>query len=447
MRRPAAHKPSSHNPRSTKGKRTAPPRIVEVVIDSLGARGDGVGRTDDGGSAAIFVPRTVPGDRVLAAIEGKRGDGLSATLVEILEAGEGRVEPVCPHYAQCGGCQAQHLSPELYASWKQGLLVEALGRVGLGATPIDPLIAIPPGQRRRAVLAYHRRRSLQLGFNARASHQLVEIESCPILDPALVALLPGLRALLSDVIPEGEDGDCHIALADNGADVLVEGEARLDLFDREKLADHAVRLDLARLAWRRPGVGFAEPVAARRAPRITLGKANVEPPPGAFFQPSQAGEDAIAALCLEAIGDASPVADLFCGLGSFTFPLAAKAVVHGVEGDRDAVHALKAAADRAGSALRVTVEQRDLFGRPLMAQDLKRFQAVLFDPPRAGAAAQATHLATSGVPLIVAVSCNPATLARDLRTLVDGGYRIERITPIDQFPWSAHLEAVAVLRK
>lgn len=434
----------AHNSRS-KARTPLAARSVEVDIDEIGARGDGVARVN---GEQIFVPLTVPGDRVVARVEGRRGDGLAAGLIEVLVHGEGRVEAPCPLFGKCGGCALQHWDGALYAEWKRGLLLTQLSRHGLGEVAAADMVRVPTGSRRRAAFAFQRRKGQTiLGFNGRASHVVLDVETCLLLDPALLALLPPLRAMLAQIVADGEDGDVIITQTEAGADVLVEADARLDLFDRERLAAFADAHDLARLSWRRPGAGFIDPIARRKPAFVRFGGVAVEPAPGGFLQPTQAGEQAIARLVLEGVGKAESVADLYSGCGSFTFPLAASGrVVHAVEGEEAPIRALEAAANR--ETLRVSVEVRDLARRPLAPQELKKYQAVVFDPPRAGAAAQAEQLAVAGgPPCLVAVSCNPATLARDLRTLVDAGYVVESVTPIDQFPFSPHLETVAVLRR
>ncbi|HTH17942.1 MAG TPA: class I SAM-dependent RNA methyltransferase [Magnetospirillum sp.] len=428
-----------------KPKSAPPPRTVEVEVEEIGARGDGVARL---GGEMVFVPFTVPGDKVVARVEGRRGDGLAAALVEVLVPGEGRAEPACPHFSRCGGCSLQHVDDALYGEWKRGLLATQLARAGLGDVPVDALVRVPPGGRRRAAFAFSRRKGQTLlGFNARASHAVVDVERCLLLEPALMALLPPLRAMLADIVADGEDGDVVVAMTETGADVLVEADARLDLFDRERLAAFADAQDLARLSWRRPGAGFVDPIARRRPAVVRFGGVAVEPAPGGFLQPTKGGELAIADAVLAAVGTAQVVADLYSGCGSFTLPLAGGGrAVHAVEGEEAPIRALEAAVNNVQN-LRVTTEVRDLARRPLLAHELKKFQAVVFDPPRAGASAQAEQLAEGGPAVVVAVSCNPATLARDLKILRDGGYVIEGVTPIDQFPFSAHLEAVAVCRR
>jgi len=429
-------------------QRQVSPRLVELEIEQLGAQGDGVARNE---GAVVFVPFTVAGDRVLARIEGRRGDGLTAALVEVQSPGPGRADPACPHFGRCGGCALQHLDPAAHAAWKSGLLSLHLARAGIGDDTLAPLVSVPPGTRRRAVFAWNvRRGEATVGFNARASHAVIDLETCPLLDPALVALLGPLRRMLGEMVKTGS-GDATVTLTEGGPDLLIEGEARLDLFGRETLARFAETADLARLHWRCPGTGFAEPIARRRPALVRFGGVAVEPPPGAFLQPSPEGEQAIADQVVAALTElGGPVADLYAGCGSFTLPLTRLGAVHAVEGEAAPLEALGAATRAAGLA--VTTEIRDLARRPLSPAELAPYRAVVLDPPRAGAAAQVAELARLADPrkgpgLAAMVSCNPATLARDLRVLIDGGWTLIRIMPIDQFPWSAHLEAVAILRR
>lgn len=435
----------SRKPRISGGRaRRAPPlpHILEVDILALGARGDGLAKH---GEETVFVPYSVPGDRLTVRVEGRRGDGLAATPVQVLHPGPARRQPPCAHFGHCGGCSLQHVDDAVYASWKRGLLVDPLVRAGFAAEMVAPLLRMPAGTRRRAAFAFAKRRGeVALGFNGRASHAVADLTQCLVVAPPLFALLAPLRQLLRDIAEDGE-GDAVATLTETGIDLLVEAGARLDLFDRERLAAFAERQDLARLSWRQPGSGLIEPLAHRRPAVVRFVGVGVEIPPGSFLQPSREGEQALSALVTEALGGRGPVADLYAGCGSFTFPLARQVSVHAVEGDLPALQALKAAAERNGA--RVTAEHRDLARQPLRAEELKRFQAVVFDPPRVGAAAQAEVLATAGPPLVVAVSCNPATLARDARILAKGSYRLRTATPVDQFPWSAHLEAVAVFER
>lgn len=428
----------------------------EVVIESLGGRGDGIASLDgDGPARPVFVPATVPGDRVRLRLTGERGGAYRGAVVELLEAGPGRVAPPCPHFGPCGGCALQHWEAARYADWKAGLLDRALARRGLADAAIRPMVRIAPGTRRRADLVAKRSlkdRSgdrVRLGFRERASHAVVDLETCLLLTPGLVALLPPLRAVLGALLPAGAEAQATVMESEAGLDLLLALPASPDLQTREALAGFAERQDLARLACRTPD-GAPEPIALRRPPQVTFGGVPVVPPPGGFLQPSAAGEAALTEALLRALPDAaSPVADLYAGCGTFSFAMAAQAArrVHAVEGDAAALSALQGAAQAAGLAARVSSETRDLERRPLSPEELKAYAAVVFDPPRAGAKSQAEAIARSAVPWVVAVSCNPNTFARDARILVDGGFALLEATPIDQFPWSGHLELVALFRR
>lgn len=421
-------------------------QVVELVVERLGGRGDGIARRD---AHQFFLPFTVPGDQVRARIVGPRGDGLAGSVIERLHDGPHRVQPLCPHFETCGGCAVQHLDEDLYVRWKTGLLEQALASQGLPADGLLPLARPPLGKRRRAGFAFRRLgRGLVLGFNARASANIVDLEACVVLDPVIVALLPALRALLADLIEPGGAGEAIFTVTETGLDLLLVAEAALDLFRREKLAEFAQVHDLARLSWRRPDEKSASPVAERRPPRLTFGGVGIVPPPGAFLQASPEGERVIVAAVITAMGSTRRVADLYAGLGTLTLPLAAEgARVKAVEGDAEALGAL-AQAVRRHPALRIETERRDLARQPVEAAELDEFDAVVFDPPRAGALAQARELARSRlVKTVVAVSCNPATLARDAAILVRAGWRLETLTPIDPFPFSPHLEVVAGFRR
>lgn len=389
----------------------------------------------------------------------RRGDGLAGEVVAWLARAEDRAEPPCPAFGRCGGCAWQHLGEASYACAKRDLLIEALDRQRLApgrAFPVAPTRISPPGDRRRVRFAGSRdRRGVTLGLRQRRGHDIVDLDACPVASPAIQALLAPCRqvaAALDALKPGRRPAAFQVAITatDLGCDVTWSLPAAPGLSDRERLARFAEAQDLARVSWRitdheeRPGP--AEPIAARRPARVAFGGLAVDLPPDAFLQASAAGEEAIRGLVLDAVARApeGPVADLFAGCGTLSLPLARSRAVHAVDGDRQAIAALDAAARRATLG-RVTTEQRDLMRRPLPADELKRFAAVVFDPPSAGALAQARAIAQSRVRRVVAVSCEPATLARDLRALVDGGYAIEGVTPVDQFRWSARIEAVAVL--
>ncbi|HEV2677261.1 MAG TPA: class I SAM-dependent RNA methyltransferase [Aliidongia sp.] len=408
-------------------------REIELTIDKLGSEGVGVARVD---GKPVLVPGALPGERIRARLAGG-----SAEITEVLEPSPDRVAPPCRHFGTCGGCALQHLGWRTYLDFKRDLVVEALRRQGLGEAPVAAIASSPPGTRRRAVFEAKRAGgTVVLGFHGRASHQIVDLGECPVLLPVLADLLPALRDLLKILLPGAGGATVQLAAGPGGAEVGLVLSAIPDLGQLERLALFAEAQDLARLWWR---VGDTAPVPAaqRRSLGLRFGTVPVDPPSGGFLQATAAGEAALTAAVVEAMTGAERVADLFAGCGTFGLALGARAELHAVEGDAAALGALAAAARRAGLGF-VTTERRDLESRPLLVTELKRFDAVLFDPPRAGAKAQALHLAQSTVPVVVGVSCNPATFARDARILVDGGYRLESVLPVDQFVWSPHVELV-----
>jgi 23S rRNA (uracil1939-C5)-methyltransferase len=427
-----------------------PVRRAEVRIDSLGAQGDGIGLVD---GRPVFVPFAAAGDLVEVEIAGIKGEGLAGRLISVREAGPGRTMPPCRHFADCGGCAVQHLDSSAYAAWKAALLPAALARRGFDGVPIRPMILVAPGTRRRAQLAAQRRgRRVLLGFHGRAAHRVVDLAECLILLPALTAMLEPLRAALAMALPDGAGAELLLVQTDTGPDLLVTAAAEPTLDARQVLAALAEAQDFARISWLRVGGEEPEPIALRRAPVVRFDGVAVTPPPGPFLQPSVEGEVALRTAVRQALGEvAAPgrrIADLYAGCGTFSLPLAAAgARVHAVDGAGPAIAALSAAARGGGLGPLVTTERRDLDARPLREAEFQSFDAVVFDPPRAGAKAQAAILARSEMRTVVAVSCNPATFARDARALVDGGYRLKWIQPVDQFPWTGHLELVAAFRR
>jgi 23S rRNA (uracil1939-C5)-methyltransferase len=420
-------------------------RQIEVEVQALGARGDGFAQTDEG---LVFVPQSAPGDRATVRLAGQKAGALRGEIVELLAASPARVEPPCPHFGPCGGCRLQHLESEAYRTWKQALAGEHLGRQGLDPAVVQPMIGIPPGRRRRAVFAAKRTaKGVVLGFHEARSRDIVDLRTCLIVTEGVFARIAPLRALLAGWLAPGEEAEVAVAGTETGCDVQVATPAEPGLETREAAAAFAEVQDLARLSWR-PRNAAAEPLSQRRLPVLTFGAAQVVPPPGAFLQPSREGEAALVGLVRAAIPESAlRIADLYAGIGTFAFALADPGRVLAYEGDAAALAALEAAARQPAVKGRVAGERRDLDRQPLHTDELDVFDALVFDPPRAGAAAQAPYIAASRVPTVVAVSCNPASFARDARTLVDGGYALDAVTPVDQFPWSGHLELVAVFRK
>jgi 23S rRNA (uracil1939-C5)-methyltransferase len=411
-----------------------------VTIERLGQRGDGIAETLEG---PVFVPLALPGEQVEIAREGERG-----RLLRVIVPSVERVEPGCRHVGACGGCAFQHWSAPPYRAWKRGLVVEALARAGLDA-PVGELIAAH-GEGRRRVTFHARglggsakagRDVLAVGFAGRRSHTIVPIDACPILAPALKGALPAAWAVAGVLAPLAKPLDLQVTATETGLDMDVRGSGPLKPDRVAALAEVAGQHRLARLT------RHGELVLQREPPVISIGRAKVVLPPGSFLQATLEGERVLAQQVIAAVGKASRVADLFCGVGTFALRLAETARVSAVESNEAAVEALARAVRGAAGLKPVIAEARDLFRRPLLPLELKAFDAVVFDPPRQGAEAQAQQLAASKVPLVVGVSCDPVTFARDAALLVAGGYRLESVTPIDQFLYSAHVEMVGVFRK
>jgi 23S rRNA (uracil1939-C5)-methyltransferase len=394
---------------------------LESIV-RLAARGDGV--TESG----RYVPMTAPGDRI---------DGSGE-----IEPGPHRRVPPCRHFPECGGCQLQHVDDEAYAAYLRDRIASALAAQGVPEPDIRPDHLSPPNSRRRAALKAERRgKAVRIGFHAEASHRIVDMRECHILRPELFALVAPLRGLLGTLLGPRGGGGVRMTLADQGVDLLLEGVEAEGLAATEALTVFAREHRLARLALD-DGYGAQtrwEPEPAT----VTLGGLPVPLPHGAFLQATAEGEAALVAAVREGVGEARIVADLFAGLGTFALSLDGRILA--VEGARDAALALKAAASRGGRSL--FVDHRDLFRRPLDVAELDRFEAVVLDPPRAGAKEQVALLARSAVPRIACVSCNPATFARDARTLVDGGYALSWVKPVGQFRWSTHVELAALFTR
>jgi 23S rRNA (uracil1939-C5)-methyltransferase len=419
---------------------------MEVTVEKIGAQGDGLADAPEG---RLYIPFAAPGDRLRVEPGARHGDGRTARIVEILEAGPGRVGPVCRHFGDCGGCRFQHLAPDVIAGVKRDLLRTALARRRLLGLLVDTTVSVPPGTRRRVRLTFRRGMRAVVGFNRRESHLVLNVLECPVVLPEIAALLSPLRTLCHALPALDKGADIQVTRYGAGLDLLLAPDAPAEpgLAEREALAAFADEHDLCRLSWW--SAGDCEPVVVRRAPAIRFGGVPVHPPADAFLQPSAEGERAVVGAVLAAFAATAParIADLYAGCGALTFPLAALAPVHAMEGDATMLAALQSAANAAPAGKTITVQRRDLWRDPPTPDELDAFDAVVFDPPRTGARPVAEALAHSRVPTVVAVSCSPATLGRDLRILVDGGYTVERVTPIDQFPWSAHVEAVAVLRR
>jgi 23S rRNA (uracil1939-C5)-methyltransferase len=407
--------------------------VEKLLIDHVGHRGDGVALE---GATPIYVPYALGGETV--EVEEVHGHPDRRRLLAIDVASPERIAPFCPHFGVCGGCAIQHWQPDRYRAWKHHLVVETLKQAKLECE-VAPLIDAHGAGRRRITL--HARLDthdvLKVGFAAANSHDVIPVDRCPILDSGLNGALDAAWALAEPLTKMGKPLDIQVTATTNGLDIDVRGSGPLTSAMITTLSRLAQAHRLARLT------RHGELVLMRNAPDVTIGTARVTLPPGSFLQATTAGEEALAALVEKHAGRARHIADLFCGVGPFALRLARRARVSAFDSDAGAVASLQKAATATPGLKPVKAEARDLFRRPLMPPELRDYDAVVFDPPRQGAQAQSQQLAASKVPVVIAVSCNAATFARDATILIDGGYRLEGVSPVDQFRHTPHVELVA----
>jgi 23S rRNA (uracil1939-C5)-methyltransferase len=404
--------------------------LEEVSIVSLDAHGHGIAAN------GAIVPGALPGERTLVKFEGKR-----AELVETLNPSPQRATPICPWFGTCGGCVAQHMSASLYRRWKRSSVVEALEREGVGAEVCDLVDAHGAGRRRATLHArFPHGQPDELGFMRARSHDVIAIDACPLFSPGMAGAIPAAHALSGDLRGLMKPLDIGVTVTLDGLDVDLRGSGPLGRAEMQKLTQTADALNLARVS------NHGEIVIERRAPRVAFDGALARLPPGSFLQATEAGEVWLADFAERALASAKMVADLFCGAGAFALRLARGREVFAADADHAAVTALARAAATTPGLCKLGTATRDLFRRPLRADELAAFDAALIDPPRAGALEQARALAASTLPLVVSIS-NAASLARDARILIDGGFQIESVTPLDQFRFSAHVEIAAIFRR
>ncbi|QIR84208.1 class I SAM-dependent RNA methyltransferase [Paracoccus sp. AK26] len=402
-------------------------------VERLGRRGDGVAHGDAGRALAAL---TLPGE----AIEGEaQGDRIPAP--RILTPSPDRVRPICAHYRACGGCSLMHASDGFATAWKRQVVETALAARGLPA-PVEGVHVSPPMSRRRAVLSGRRtKKGALVGFHARASDVIVDLAECHVMRPQITAVLPLLRRIT--VAGASRSGELSMTVIHGpaGLDLTVAGGKPMEPALFQVLAALAEEGDLARLTWQ-DQAGEVQSIT-RRPPALPMGRAQVVPPPGAFLQATAEGEAALLAAVRDVTAGAARIVDLFSGCGTFSLPLAETATVHAVEGLAAPLSALDAGWRAAPGLNRITIENRDLARRPLLADELNRFDAIVIDPPRSGAEAQAREIACSTVRRIAFVSCDPVNFSRDAQLLADGGFVLKRLRVVDQFRWSPHVETVA----
>jgi 23S rRNA (uracil1939-C5)-methyltransferase len=418
--------------------------LIDLDIESLGAQGDGVAQHD---SKPVFVAYALPGERVRARLSPKGGNAFTGRLQDVATSSPDRVVPPCPVFTKCGGCALQHLALPPYRAWKRQQLAITLAQRGIELPESAEMVTVEAGRRRRAVFAVAKDQDrITFGFHAAMSSEIVPLDDCLLLTPALRAGIEGLRRIAAIALNNKQQADFHVTDSLNGLDLLVMAETDLPIARRPQVIEAARFADLARLSWQH-GKRQAEPIVMARVPQIRFADIMVDLPIGSFLQPSAAGEAALVSAVLAGVGKAKRIADLYAGCGTFSFPLGKIGRVLAVDTAKPAIAALIAAVNRAQLSGRVEGLARDLDHSPLPPADLKHIDAVVFDPPRAGAEMQARMLARSKVKKVVAVSCHPASFARDARILMDAGFELGAMTIVDQFIWSPHVELVAVFQR
>ena len=404
--------------------------VTDLTIEAMGARGEGVAHRN---GTRVYIPYTLPGERVRADVHGER-----ARMAEVIDAAPDRVSAACRHFGRCGGCLLQHWSAPSYARWKRQLVVDALSRKGMSGVEIAPLVDAHGAGRRRVTLTVASGRA---GFSAHRSHTHVPIDTCPVLVPQL-AQGPEIAVALVEALKLKKPQRVYLMASDTGIDCDLAGVDDPDLDARVRIADVAEKFDLARVC------GSGDMLIERARPVLHVDGTTVTPPPGGFAQATAAGEAALAAIVVPALAQHAVVADLFCGWGAFGLRLAKASRVLAVDADKAVIAALQAATRAATGLKPVIARARDLMRDPLTATELKGITAAVFDPPRAGAARQAAELAAAeGVRTVVGVSCDASTFARDANILVEGGFRLDRVVPVDQFRYTAHVEMVGIFSR
>jgi 23S rRNA (uracil1939-C5)-methyltransferase len=434
--RPARARPNLGRAAPPGSAPSASPRQARLLVAEMGARGDAVAESDEG---PVYLPYALPGETVDATLAGER-----ATSLIVVSPSTERVAPPCQHFGRCCGCQLQHWADAPYLAWKREQVMRALARRGIEAPVEEIVVAWGEGRRRAAFHGQRVGKMVRFGFVERGGAKIEPIRVCPVLSPDLATALPRLRALTEIFAPARGEINLQALATETGLDVAVKGAGKPQSFDRarlERASAAAEEADLARLSF------DGEVLVARRKPMLSMGRARVSPPPGAFVQATLAGEEALGRLVMDALHGAERVADLFSGIGTFALRAADIAETLAVEADAEMLTALKQAADAVGGLRGVATERRDLLRAPLASLELKRFDAIVFDPPRAGARLQAEQIGQSKAKRVVAVSCDPATFARDARVLIDAGFKLTRVTPVDQFRWTPHIEVVGAFER
>jgi 23S rRNA (uracil1939-C5)-methyltransferase len=427
---------------------------ITLHIDRIGSGGDGIGEAEitlnyQQQKHRIFVPNTLAGEQVTVQPTRLTSQGIKAELTELVTASPMRANPACEIAFSCGGCQLQHMSEDSYRRWKTDQLGALCEKTALMPNRFEPSFFVPQSDRRRARFAFQNRASgVVLGFFARHSHHILELDSCVIMRPELKAILPALQTWLSEGLKAGCKGSLQINMADEGADILLITETELGADTLSVLSATAHQTKAARISATRPGQPVAVPIFVAATPHLADSGLPVAIPAGCFLQSSRSAEAEMQRAICDALAGYDRIVDLFCGVGTFSAPLlSASKQIWAVDNDEMAVTAYQQAAHHKGLAQTLLVSTRNLFDAPIRADELAGFQAAIIDPPRAGAIAQMPHIIASPVEMVVMVSCNPHSLFRDIGQLCDGGFEFDSLKLIDQFVWSTHCEAIAILRR
>jgi 23S rRNA (uracil1939-C5)-methyltransferase len=405
-----------------------------LTIDTLGHQGDGVVQTANG---RTFVPFALAGERVeVVKSSGHR------KIVEILQPSDDRIEPICQHFGLCGGCQVQHLDQKPYLAWKRQLVVDTLTSADINV-PVEPVLSFSEDRRRRVVFsATHTSSDVQFGFVQKSTHNVIAISECPVITRKISSKLEVIKKIIRPILPAKGITSIYVLECNNGLDIHVEAHSKLAEKARQSAVRYALEENIARLSF------GDEILIETKRPKLTMGTAEVCVPPGLFVQAVSSAEQAMAKLVSDHLKSCKQVADLYCGAGTFALRLAQNSTVLACENNQSAIEALDEAWRNTGGKLKlIRTEKRDLHVRPVMAEELKKIQGVVFDPPRAGAQAQAQQLARSKVNKIAAVSCNPNSLVQDLSVLIASGFKVKSVHPIDQFVYTPHIEVVALLER
>lgn len=408
--------------------------MAEVTIEKLGRKGDGISQEN---GSDVFVPFTLAGETVTVT-----GTGARRSIETITQASPDRVDPVCEHFTHCGGCQLQHMKHDAYLDWKTDLAMEPLKKAGISVESAT-MLSFDIASRRKVVFNLaHDQDGTKVGFTERASNTVIPIKECAIIVPEIFDRLPELQDIANSIPTKKTGTRMSVLAGNNGLDVSVDGAANLSNDQRQVLIRKTIANAIARLCI------DEEILIETKKPHLLVNDIPVLPPPGGFVQASKQAENAMVELVTTHLKSCKNVADLYCGMGTFALPLSRRSTVWAVEENKSALDALDQAWRGTGGKLKqVKTEARNLERRPVTFSELKKFDGLVFDPPRAGAELQAKQIAKSKVKKIAAVSCNPVTLARDLEILIAGGFKVQKIIPIDQFKYTPHVEMVVTLER